>query len=535
MMELHIWGPAFGLPSIDPECLAAIAYFRCIPDLNPPSPTSKPWRIVPSSNPLLSPTRTLPALRDEHVWIGGGFNGVVEYLRKKSDGKWDLDIDLRGENTNGRQYDDGGDEELPAHAATSYTWAESVAYSSFIRSRLGSLLDISLYISEVNYANATRPEYSKSGMLPWPVQYYVPGQKRAQAWDRSEEVLRKYGLGPADVDPIRVLDSPASSGLETNAVGAGVGTGSEFGAGKGPGGVSSVFGKRPSASIAGVVFKLQTLILRSLTPVAARLVAADADPALGFYFFKREHPTSIDCLILGYLCLAIYPELPNPFLAEGIQELDGGRDGKRVCAWTHEFRKKVFGSTPIDGSKILNSENECPDAAEGILPWGKVESADLPWLTGQFASAAAQYIDGWIPSWARKKEEKPKKPETEEEQERRLKLERAVRKDKAARIATVVVGIGAFIAFLFSSGIISVVSLAEDVEDVEEELEEMEREEQEDLEGSQIDASSVTAEDLFDFFPAGAGGEGRNEGKDEGGERAGGDEDRGPEKGNTEE
>lgn len=57
-MELHTWGPAFGLPSIDPECLATIAYFRCIPDLNPPhaQQSTKLWRIVPSSNPLLSPT-----------------------------------------------------------------------------------------------------------------------------------------------------------------------------------------------------------------------------------------------------------------------------------------------------------------------------------------------------------------------------------------------------------------------------------------------------------------------------------------------
>jgi len=480
-------------------------------------------------------TGTLPALRDEHVWVGGGFNGVVEYLRKKSGGEWDLDMDLRGESTNGRRY--GGDEgeELPAHAASSYTWAESVAYSSFIRSRLGPLLDISLYVSEVNYANATRPEYSKSGMLPWPVQYYVPGEKRAQAWERCEEVLRKYGLGAADVDPIRVLDSPESSGLEANAVAAGVGVGSEFGAGKGPGGISSIFGKRPSASIAGVVFKLQTLILKSLTPVAARLVAADADPALGVYFFKREHPTSIDCLILGYLCLAVYPELPNPFLAEGIQELDGGRDGKRVFAWTHEFRRKVFGPTPIDGNKILNSEGQDPDIAEDILPWGRVERADLPWLTGQFASAAAQYIDGWIPSWARKRDERPKKPETEEEKERRLKLERAVRKEKAARVATVVVGVGAFIAFLFSSGVISMVSSAEDVEDVEEELSAMEREEQEGPGGGHADASSVTAEDLFDFFPSGAGGEGGVGGKGEGGGQTGGDKERGPERGSTEE
>jgi len=29
-MELHIWGPAFGLPSIDAECNAAVAYLSQI-------------------------------------------------------------------------------------------------------------------------------------------------------------------------------------------------------------------------------------------------------------------------------------------------------------------------------------------------------------------------------------------------------------------------------------------------------------------------------------------------------------------------
>jgi hypothetical protein len=26
VFELHIWGPAFGLPSIEPECIATVAY-----------------------------------------------------------------------------------------------------------------------------------------------------------------------------------------------------------------------------------------------------------------------------------------------------------------------------------------------------------------------------------------------------------------------------------------------------------------------------------------------------------------------------
>ncbi len=27
VLELHVWGPAFGLSSIDPECLAVVVYF----------------------------------------------------------------------------------------------------------------------------------------------------------------------------------------------------------------------------------------------------------------------------------------------------------------------------------------------------------------------------------------------------------------------------------------------------------------------------------------------------------------------------
>ena len=28
VLELHVWGPAFSLPSLDAQCLAAVAYVR---------------------------------------------------------------------------------------------------------------------------------------------------------------------------------------------------------------------------------------------------------------------------------------------------------------------------------------------------------------------------------------------------------------------------------------------------------------------------------------------------------------------------
>lgn len=49
MLHLHVWGPAFGLPSIDAECLAMIAY------LHNALPTSE-WRLIPSNDPAVSPS-----------------------------------------------------------------------------------------------------------------------------------------------------------------------------------------------------------------------------------------------------------------------------------------------------------------------------------------------------------------------------------------------------------------------------------------------------------------------------------------------
>lgn len=49
VLELHVWGPAFSLPSIDAQCLAAIAYFtQAIP--------KGQWVLVASSDPAVSPT-----------------------------------------------------------------------------------------------------------------------------------------------------------------------------------------------------------------------------------------------------------------------------------------------------------------------------------------------------------------------------------------------------------------------------------------------------------------------------------------------
>jgi len=87
VLELHIWGPAFSLPSIDAHCLAAVAFFSQV------VPRGQ-WKLVASS-PSLNPTSELPALRNDNVWIGG-FANIVDYVRQLSEGSWAMDGDLTG-------------------------------------------------------------------------------------------------------------------------------------------------------------------------------------------------------------------------------------------------------------------------------------------------------------------------------------------------------------------------------------------------------------------------------------------------------
>ena len=86
-LELHIWGPAFGLPSIDAECLACISYLRQC------GIEKDDWLLIPSSDPNVTPTRELPALKIGTLWISR-YRNIFDYLMQYSGGEWDLDREL---------------------------------------------------------------------------------------------------------------------------------------------------------------------------------------------------------------------------------------------------------------------------------------------------------------------------------------------------------------------------------------------------------------------------------------------------------
>lgn len=61
MLELHIWGPAFGLPSIDPQCLAAVAYLSLAlgnhnGENGDNGKSGEEWVLIADSDPSAVPT-----------------------------------------------------------------------------------------------------------------------------------------------------------------------------------------------------------------------------------------------------------------------------------------------------------------------------------------------------------------------------------------------------------------------------------------------------------------------------------------------
>ncbi|KHJ36007.1 putative mitochondrial import receptor subunit [Erysiphe necator] len=318
MFELHVWGPAFGLPSIDPHCLAAIAY------LQQAVPAGK-WVVTASSNPTISPTYELPALRDGDIWIGG-FRNIFHYLAQHSSGKWILDVGL-----------------------SEQEGADCIAFSSFLDSTARLLLDLSLYVSIENYSKVTRPAYSN--LQPFPLPYLMPDAIRSTARSRTQNL----GLASFNID--REKDSINNSSKS----------------------ISSIIPENLRRS-KHTVSSLVTASPECVAQIRLNALAIDClEPienlrAKKRYLVSDVQITSLDCLALGYLSLMLIPELPQSWLAKTMRQ-----KFPRLSAWTQELRTEIFGGAV--GCQDVFSDRKKGDWGDR-LPWQKSETENI-WSRGQ--------------------------------------------------------------------------------------------------------------------------------------------------------
>ncbi|KAI2628063.1 Tom37 C-terminal domain-containing protein [Hypomontagnella submonticulosa] len=178
-LELHVWGPAFGLASIDPECLAAVACFRhFVP--------REDWTLIASNDAAVSSDYRLPALKHDGIWTSG-YADIVKYLT--SHVELHIDDDL-----------------------TPLQRADSLACVSFLESRGAGLVAMSLYVSPKAWTEITRPAYSS--LLPFPLTWTVPPAVRAAAIEKSEHLGIGYLAAEVDAE-----ESPSSGLAETTSTG----------------------------------------------------------------------------------------------------------------------------------------------------------------------------------------------------------------------------------------------------------------------------------------------------------------------------
>tara|TARA_R110002003_G_scaffold1184_10_gene22648 strand:+ start:8991 stop:9416 length:426 start_codon:yes stop_codon:yes gene_type:complete len=106
VLQLHVWGPAFGLPSVEPECIATIAYCqRVIP--------RGQWALISDFDPTVGSAGKMrysvgliesdieigsrPILFEDGVATANGFEDIVAYLRNHPAVQEDLDANITGQ------------------------------------------------------------------------------------------------------------------------------------------------------------------------------------------------------------------------------------------------------------------------------------------------------------------------------------------------------------------------------------------------------------------------------------------------------
>ncbi|GIZ39111.1 hypothetical protein CKM354_000250200 [Cercospora kikuchii] len=315
-MKLSILGPAFGLPSIDAQCIAAVALLQLY--------APHDYELVPTHDESLP----LPYLVDGTAGLSG-LNNITRHLKDK------------------RIIQEGLDPQQTADAA---------AITSLIEHNAQLLLDISLYVGFENYRLATRPAYSQ--ILPWHANYTLPPQKRNAARLRTEHL----GVSSIDVDNVHEDMSNRPEGFD------GVGKEQKFEAATQKRASLLLGGKETLRSLLqrpehAAIFKLNALADNFFEPLQDMLGAKT-------YLLDTERPSAVDCLVTAYLSLMLFPKLPQDWLATTMR-----RKYKRLAAYTERLQKELTLAANVEDVLAVS---RCRSREEAHAYW-KAHKMLLPW------------------------------------------------------------------------------------------------------------------------------------------------------------
>ncbi|KAL4878382.1 Tom37 C-terminal domain-containing protein [Aspergillus karnatakaensis] len=393
VLELHVWGPGLSLPSIDTQCLATIAYFSiAVP--------KDSWVLVASSDPTVSPTQELPALKNGSTWVSR-FRNIIDYLRQYSNGAWDLDRDLSALET-----------------------ADSVAFSSFIESRAQALVDLSLYVTSQNYYKSTSPAYG--AILQWPNQWILPPQLHSAAKARTESL----GLSSLDLEAMEEQQKREHSA----AVAAGR--------------IPQNFIRRPRETVSNLLgrtsqqnqFRIEALTGELFLPLEELLDDKT-------YLLSNRAPSSLDCLAVGYLGLALVPDLPHQWLHDSMR-----RKAPRLSQYVERMRQQLYGNVHVsDAFKAAGDSTSLPWQAPERASFGSVGTS----LLTSLADSTPILKDIRMNNRLREAAESSDSGLSDIESKSLSAYARGQGKDTLLSVATVVGGIAALVGYMAHVGVFS--------------------------------------------------------------------------------
>lgn len=338
-MQLFILGPAFGLPSIEAECAAAVAllqlYARDGYDLTA----------------VADQQSTLPHLADGTAHVSG-FNNILRHL---------VDKHMVNESS---LLDDS-------------QRTNASALTSFIENNAQTLLDISLYVGFENYRLATRPAFTK--ILPWYQNYIIPPKSRSAARLRTEHL----GISSIDVDNVHQDMSNRPQGFD------GVGREQPQFEAETQKRASLILPRKETVRSLlqrpehAAIFRLNALADNFFEPLQEQLGSSQ-------FVLDTPEPTSVDCLIYAYLALMLFPQLPQDWLASTMRG-----QYKPLLAYTQRVHELLQLSTIAEDVVRLD---ECKSQSE-VIEHRKSCHMRLPWTVSPRVTAIDSFNEICIGIW----------------------------------------------------------------------------------------------------------------------------------------
>lgn len=216
------------------------------------------------------------------------------------------------------------------------------SYTSLLEIRGQPLIDLSLYISSENYHASTRPAYSS--ILQWPHTWLLPPQRRAAAKARTDHLN------------FTSLDLDTSSRAETKTPQYAAGTE-----------IPKLL-RSTQQTVSSLVKQSQPATHFRLDALAESFFESLAQLLEGkHYLLSEERMTSLDCLALGYLSLALLPEVPQPWLSQMMKSRY-----PPLCHYVENLARDCFGITlQTEGGNSRSSSTITP------LPWKDPDTGTL--------------------------------------------------------------------------------------------------------------------------------------------------------------